>query len=131
MEISPYVRMQYVSEYLENEIKEISQRWAGFTVNKRALERVLKITAFPDSVEANYNEVKNALESDKKRNPQSILAKFPEETRADYEKVKEYKLKEEALDKANEGLREFVEFLEVATELKKEVDEKVNGPSTN
>lgn len=124
MEVSKYVNKKYVSEYLENEIKEISQRWAGFMINKIALEKVLTITAFPEEMEEHYRVVSEALENSKKRKGKKpdIFVNFSDNIIENYKKINEYKEKETALENANKGLKEFTEFLEVATNLKNEID---------
>lgn len=123
MEFNKYVNLQNVSDFLTNEIKEISERWGQFMIKKIALERVLTITAFPDEVEQNYKTVLETIENKKNKKNLNISVLFSQNILDDYNKIKEYKEKESALENAHKGLKEFVEFLEVATELKNEVDE--------
>ena len=124
MEISPYVNLRYVSEFLEGEIKQISERWGQFMINKIALERVLKLEVFPDEVEADYNFV---IVNTKGKKPVDVKRFMDEKLdigkRLNYEKIKEYKDKEDSLNTAKKGLKEFEEFLEVVTGLKHEIDE--------
>ena len=126
MEISKWVNLKYVSEFLEGEIKQISERWGQFMITKIALEKVLKITAFPDEVEADYKFVIANTEGKKAVDVKRFMdEKLDVGKRINYEKIKEYKEKETALENANKGLQEFCEFLEVETSLKNEVDKKL------
>jgi hypothetical protein len=131
MEVSKYVGLSYVNEYLENEIKEISQRWAGFMINKIALERILakspSVKALEDfgTVESEFKEIASYKINEKLKQGQiqKYLGELEQSVKDNYEKVKAYKESEGALENAEKGLQEFCEFLEVATELQKELQE--------
>lgn len=122
MEVSKYVNLHNVSEFLTGEIKEVSERWGQFMITKIAVERVLKNQPPTKEEMADYEEVKSSLDGKKPTDVPRFLAKVENDKKTNYEKVNEYKSKETALENANKGLIEFEEFLEVATELKKEID---------
>lgn len=118
MVYSEFVDMKHVEEYLDNEIKEISQRWAGFMINKMAIEKVReKKCPTLEEIEMS-NEVKKALSEKKSTDHDRVMAKFPEEAKQSFEKVGTYEKMMSAYDQAVAGLTEFEEFLEMATELK-------------
>ncbi len=134
MEVSPFVNLKYVSEFLEGEIKQISERWGQFMINKIALERVLNNER--DSTEAqmkDYELVKDMLAREEDlitavdtRTPaEKVFSDIDISVRLNYEHVLEHENRKKSLETANKGLKEFEEFLEVATELKKEIDNKM------
>lgn len=131
MEVSPFVSLKYVSEFLEGEIKQISERWGQFMINKIALERVL-ITQKPTKEDlVTYGYIEESLKGRKPQDHPRYLKTLPEEQKKSYERVKEYKEQEASLETAEKGLKEFCDFLEVATGLKKDIDLKISQNSTS
>lgn len=126
MEMSQYVNKKYAAEFLESEIKEISERWAKFKTNQLALERILGQTTLSQEELQDYEDIKNALsnvERDKRKNAvPNFWLSVENDKRNNYEKVKEYKRQEGILEETNKGLKEFEEFLEVTTQLKKDIN---------
>ncbi len=124
MEFCKYVNLQNVSAHLTSEINEISKRWAGFTINKRALERAGLLT-FPEETIKDHQRIVNALEGKKPTDHKRTISKFTEDEIKHYERVKENKERQETYEKVEKGLKEFEEFLEIVTELKKEIDNQL------
>lgn len=126
MEMNQYVNKKYADEFLESEIKEISERWAKFKTNQLALERILSQTTLSQEELQDYEDIKNALsnvERDKRKNAvPNFWLSVENDKRNNYEKVKEYKRQEGILEETKKGLKEFEEFLEVTTQLKKDIN---------
>lgn len=120
---NPYVNKTDVSEHLREEIKTISQRWASFTVNKIALEKEKENWEELSKKDFKLHEkMKKASQGKEADEQQKTLNRFKPEEKIIFVKVEERKGKEKALADAEKGLKEFEEFLEVATDLKQEVD---------
>ena len=126
-----YVNKKYVSEYLENEIKEISQRWAQYMVNRIALSKEMKSWIdLPEKVEKKYQKIVETVQSKNEADRKKYFAKMTDGERAKYDAFVSKKEKTKALDNAEKGLKEFEEFLEVATDLKADIEEAMTPVST-
>lgn len=131
MVVSQYVNLKNLSDFLENEIKEITERWGQFTITKIALERVIANTKFTDEQMADYEKIKTLIEDKKKTDIPRFLSKVENTVKDNYDAVIKSQDNEKSLENAQKGLKEFEEFLEVAVELKKEIDQKLSTSSTS
>jgi len=121
-----YVNLKDVKEHLDNEIKEISKRWASFTINKRALEKAhVDTTVFSKEIMKNYEKIKKAISGKNQQEFPQILSKFTEEEKRDFDRVDQNEKQIAALRNSEKGIRELEEFLEVATGFKEEINEQL------
>lgn len=122
-----YVNLIHVDEFLKKEIKEVSERWGQFMINKRALEK--EKNGWIDYGKSQEKRLMNLLKKMRKMKDDDKRQKFLAEqnagTREKLMVVSEREDKKSALEQAVKGIKEFEEFLEVATELKIEVEEKL------
>lgn len=119
--IPKHVNLKDASEYLANEIKEISGRWCGFTINKRAILKKRE-KELPVAMEEydKYKKIKKKMDGDKK-----LFNKMDIQEQEGYKKIDEWEKQSKALENIEAGLPQFEEFLEIATELKTEVDNQL------
>lgn len=119
--IPKHVNLKDASEYLASEIKEISGRWCGFTINKRAIlkKREKELPVAKEEYDK-YKEVKKKIKGNKK-----LFSKMDIREQEGYKLIEDWEKQGEALEKIETGLPQFEEFLEVASELKEEVDNQI------
>lgn len=124
MAYSEFVDMKHVENYLNEEIKEISERWAKFTINRMAIDRVRERKC-PTLEEIEMaNEMTVELRKKKSTDHERVVAKFTEEYKNAFDKVGEYEKLMMSYDQAVGGCKEFEEYLEIANELKKLISNK-------
>lgn len=126
------VNKKYVSEFLEGEIKEISERWGRFMINKLAIEKQQETwKEFTKEEVDKCLDIQSVLDRKKSDNAKkTYLATLPKE---DFELFTEHtsrRTKKRTLEDAEKGLEEFEEFLEVVNALKILIDSEESTTTT-
>jgi len=127
-----YVNKGDVIKHLKEEIKTISQRWASFMVNKIALEKESENWEdFTEEEVKLHAKMKKATLGKEVADQQVALNKFTPKEKEIFVAVEQREGKKKALADAIKGIKEFEEFLEVATDLMTEVVAEDSTSITN
>ena len=125
--MNEFVNKKDAIEFLEQEIKEISGRWIGSEISRRAIDISLKhLDLIPVEDKKTYAKINDAIKKGKKKE-EYVLKTFTDEEQEAYANVNKYKKQEAALKNILDNMQSFEEFLQVATQLKSELE----PPSTN
>ena len=121
MEFNKNLDLQSISEHLTKQIKEVSETWASqmISFNKQMEKSVEELTK---EEEANYEEVSAKLEGKDQKKVTYLLKSLPKEKRESFQKAVEFKKEEKTLEQMKENLKEYEGYLEIAVNLKAEVD---------
>lgn len=129
--MNAYVNKKDVSEFLREEIKTISKRWGRFKINVIALEKEQENWGpISDKDVAFHKKLKEQIKSKTAEEQTKALNKLSNRNKEIFVEVDKRKNKEAALSDAKKGLVEFEEFLEVATNLKHEIDVELSTSTT-
>ena len=121
-----YVNKKDVSKFLRKEIKTISERWGQFMVNKIALEKEQKLwKPLSEKEVAMHKKWKKQVSGKTSEEQVKVLNKLSKEDKQVFVEIDQRKNKEKALSDSNKGIKEFEEFLEVSTILKRDIDTQV------
>jgi hypothetical protein len=127
MELNENVNLKNASDFLTNEIKEISESWTRTKLGLIALDKNIAIEPKPtDEENEAYERVTAALEGKKDKKKDFYIKNLPEKDKLGYERVTKERNKIQSGINMKENLKQYEEFLEVANEFKKEIDEKIN-----
>jgi hypothetical protein len=126
MELNENVNLQNASDFLTQEIKEISENWTRTKLGLIALDKNIAVTAKPtEEEETIHARVAEALESKKDKKRDYFLKTLSVDDKNAYEKVEKEKNKTQSGINMRENLKQYEEFLEVAQEFKKEIDSTI------
>lgn len=129
MEFNENVNLKNLADFLENEIKEISERWGHFTITKIALEKAIAKSDITVEDAEKFAAIDAEVKSKKPIDVPRYIAKLSPEDKAIYDKSIDLEDKKRSLENAEKGLKEFEDFLSIATDLQKEVNLKLRKNS--
>jgi len=112
-----------VNKYIDEQAKEKSERWAERYVDKIHLEATLEEKTFPESMIKNYEKVEKMAKGKKEEDLKKIFANLPKELAEDYKKVGGQKEALERIIFAIDGMSDLEKFLDVLSEIKKDLKE--------
>ena len=118
MAYSQYVNLKNVLDFVEGEIKEISERWGRFNISKNALERALSEKVVSEEERKIYDDVFVALLTKKEKQKDYYLDNLDVDTFNTYKSVEKHLDYEASLENAIKQIKEVEEFLETATKFR-------------
>lgn len=126
MELNANVNLKNASDFLEHEIKEISESWTRTKLGLIALDKNIAVTEKPTEEENEIHaKIAEQLESKKDKKREYYLKTLSIDAKNAYDKVEKEKNKIQSGINMKENLKQYEEFLEVAQEFKKEIDSKL------
>ena len=126
MELNENVNLKNASDFLEHEIKEISESWTRTKLGLIALDKNILVTPEPTKEENEIHaKIAEALESKKDKKRDYYLKTLSVDEKNAYEKVEKERNKVQSGINMKENLKQYEEFLEVAQEFKKVIDAKL------
>jgi hypothetical protein len=126
MELNENVNLKNASDFLEHEIKEISENWTRTKLGLIALDKNIAVTPKPTEEEnETHAKIAEQLESKKDKKRDYFLKTLSVDAKNTYDKVEKERNKIQSGINMKENLKQYEEFLEVAQEFKKEIDSKL------
>jgi hypothetical protein len=127
MELNENVNLKNASDFLTNEIKEISESWTRTKLGLIALDKNIAVTEKPtEAEESMHATIATMLEKKDGKKKEYFLKTLAIDDKNAYEKVEKERNKVQSGINMKENLKQYEEFLEVANEFKKIIDEKIN-----
>jgi hypothetical protein len=123
MELNEHVNLQNASDFLTNEIKEISENWTRTKLGLIALDKNILGAFVPTKEEEEtHAEVESALKEKNDKKKEYFLKTLSEDKKKAYDRVESHKNKIKSVANMTDNLKQYEDFLEVANEFKKEID---------
>jgi hypothetical protein len=124
------INKKAVLDFLDNEIKEVSENWTRFVMRKRTLERAVnksmeKITA---EEQERFDFIQNAVKGRKESKQKEYFEAMSDEDKEIYKNVGKFKNEKLELEKSIEAITPNEDFLEIAQEFKSEVEQIYDRP---
>lgn len=126
MELNENVNLKNASDFLEHEIKEISENWTRTKLGLIALDKNIAVTPkLTDEEEIIHARISEQLEKKDGKKRDYYLKTLSVDSKNTYDKVEQERNKIQSGINMKENLKQYEEFLEVAQEFKKEIDSKL------
>lgn len=121
--INKEVNAQNAYDFIINEIKEISERWAQFTVSIMGTEKMLaNKKELTEQENKDYDFVSKKLLGKNEKQRSYVFQSLSDEQRTNYTTVQDRKNVERLLENNRKSIVELEEYLETANAFKKELE---------
>jgi len=126
MELNENVNLKNASDFLTNEIKEISESWTRTKLGLIALDKNIAVTEKPtEEEETIHAKIAEMIEKKDGKKKEYFMKTLSVDDKNTYDKVEKERNKVQSGINMKENLKQYEEFLEVAQEFKKEIDSKL------
>lgn len=124
IELPKAIDKSQVLKYLDEQIKEKNDQWSKRLMDLTiAKEKVAGQNISEEEID-NFQKVQKVVFNKSQKAFDSIIKRLPEQEKLDYQKVSEWKHEVEAIDLNEKGMTRLEKMIEVAKEVKSQIEGK-------